>query len=274
MSVDLQVEKLGRNLKIRLAVMPGWFSGLTHVEMVEQVAAYGFPAFESLGAGGWDDAALVRSRCEELGIAVGAISSSGTIPGDGPVNPAFHDQFEAEIRAAISKAETLGSRILLGLSGAARDDMSKEQQMENLVVAGKRVAPMLEDAGMTLVWETLNDKVDHKGYFLVYSSDAAEVIRRTDSPAVKFLFDIYHQQISEGDVIRNIRAYIDQIGHFHFGDNPGRHEPGTGELHYRNIFQAIAATGYDGIVAAEFSKTKEASTEDVLRVLADCGSWE
>lgn len=274
MPVDKNVPKIGANLKTKLAVMTGWFGGLSHVEMVEQVAAYGFPAFENLGARDWDDRPLVREKCEELGVAVGAVASSGTIPGEGPVDPAFHPRFEQEIRETIQKAKELGTRTLLALSGAFRPGVAKEEQLDALIAAGKRVAPMLEDEGMVMVWEPLNIKVNHQGYALVYSSDAADVVRRTDSPAVKFLFDVYHQQISEGDVIRNIREYADCIGHYHFGDNPGRHEPGTGELNYRNIFKAIYETGYRGVVAAEFGKTKECSTEQVLRILADCDAWD
>ncbi len=89
------------------------------------------------------------------------------------------------------------------------------------------------------------------------------------------LFDIYHQQITEGNVIRNITENIDRIGHFHVADNPGRHEPGTGELNYTNIFKAIAATDYDGYVATEFSPIDK-SPEGKIRALnavAACLDW-
>jgi hydroxypyruvate isomerase len=271
MPVNYDVEKIGAVCKNNIAVAPGWFPGLSHVEMIEQIAAYGFRAFENLGSRDWDDRAAVKAKCEELGVSVGAVSSSGSLRGDGPVNPAFHEQFVSEVRATIAKARELGTKTLLAVTGAEREDMSKEEQADNVVAAGKLVAPYLEDAGMTLVWEPLNIKVNHAGYFLVYSKDAADIVRRTGSPAVKFLFDIYHQQISEGDVIRNIQEYKDEIGHYHFADNPGRHEPGTGELSYRNIFKAVYETGYRGVVAAEFGKTME--TEQVLRILADCDNW-
>jgi len=271
MPVNYAVEKIGAVCKNNIGVVTGWFPGLSHVGMVEQVAAYGFRAFENLGARDWEDRLAVRAKCEELGVSVGAVSSSGTLRGDGPVNPAFHEQFLAEVRATIVKAQELGTSTLLAVTGAEREDMSKEEQAENVVAAGKLVAPYLEDAGMMLVWEPLNTKVNHGGYFLVYSKDAANIVVRTGSPAVKFLFDVYHQQISEGDVIRNIGTYKDQIGHYHFGDNPGRHEPTTGELNYKNIFKAIAETGYRGVVSAEFSKVGE--TEQVLRILADCANW-
>ena len=234
-------------MKIKLAVMSGWFPELSHVEMVEQVAAYGFPAFENLGAGKWEDKEAVRDKCEELGITVGAISCSGTIVGDGPVNPAFHDTFVAEVKTAIANAKALGTKTLLALTGAERTDMTMAEQMANVAKAAKRVAPMLEDAGMVMTFETLNVKVNHKGYALVYPT------RRRPDPEHRqpgSLFDVYHPQISEGDVIRNLTDYKNEIGHHHFGDNPGRREPGTGELNYKNIFKAIADTGYTGCVSA------------------------
>ena len=98
-------------------------------------------------------------------------------------------------------------------------------------------------------------------------------MKAIDSPNVKFLFDIYHQQITEGDVIRNFTTYKNEIGHFHFGDNPGRREPGTGELNYKQIFKAIDAMGYKGIVSSEFSKSKDLSLEGLLKILADCATW-
>ncbi len=271
MPLDLNVTKYGAGIKAKIALMCGWFSDMSHVEMVEQVAAYGFPAFEDLGACNWTDKEAVRAKCQELGIEVGAISSSGTINGDGPVNPAFHDQFETEIRQSIVNAKALGTKTVLALTGAQRSDMSLQQQMDNLAVAGRRVAPMLEDAGITMVFEALNVKVNHAGYALVYSDQAAALVRAIDSPAVKFLFDVYHQQISEGDVIRNIQTYAKEIGHYHFGDNPGRHEPGTGELNYTNIFKAIVETGYTGCISSEFGKT--CSTDEVCRVLGACARW-
>jgi hydroxypyruvate isomerase len=88
--------------------------------------------------------------------------------------------------------------------------------------------------------------VNHKGYYLATSAEGFEVIREVGSPAVKLLFDIYHQQITEGNLIANIRAGIDLIGHFHTADNPGRNELGTGEINYRNVFKAIEETGYQG----------------------------
>jgi hydroxypyruvate isomerase len=264
-------KKIGADLRTIIAVNPSWFKG-THVEQIEQIAAYGFPAFETLRCGGWEDKEAVRTRCKELGVQCGAVGGGmGSINDWGPNDPANHQRFVDAVKESIANAQAIGSKRVLALSGPARDGVSKEEQMDALVKAGQLVAPMLEDADMVLVWETLNVLVNHAGYFLVYSADGSELVKRTDRPNVKFLFDIYHQQISEGNLINNIKRYINEIGHFHFADNPGRHEPGTGEINYKNVFKAIYETGYRDVVACEFGKI--AGTEEVLEVLAECDRW-
>lgn len=269
-SANAAVEKIGAGTHNTIAISPHWFKG-SHVEQVEQIAAYGFRAFESLGAGGWNDKEAVRDKCQDLGIQIGAIGCGGSIGGWGPNDPEQHQRFADTVKGAIENAKKLGTRVLLALTGANRKGVSREEQMDSLVKAGHLVAPMVEDAGMVLVWEILNVLVDHPGYFLVYSKDASELVKRTDRPCIRCLFDIYHQQISEGNLINNIRRYIKEIGHFHFADVPGRHEPGTGEINYKNVFKAIYETGYRGIVACEFGPTKPA--EEILRVLAECERW-
>jgi hydroxypyruvate isomerase len=258
-------------LRTKIAVSPRWFKG-SHVEIIEQIAAAGFPAFEQLGCGGWNDKEAVRAKCEELGVACGAVGGGmGSIKDWGPNDPENHPRFVEAVKKAIANAKAIGSKRILALSGAAREGVSKEEQLDALAKAGQLVAPMVEDAGLVLVWETLNVLVNHPGYFLVYSADGADLVRRTDRPAIKFLFDIYHQQISEGNLIANIRKYHKEIGHYHFADNPGRHEPGTGEINYQNVFKAIYETGYRDIVASEFGKIK--STEEVLAILRRCDQW-
>lgn len=264
-------EPIAKGLRTKIAVSPQWFQG-THVEQIEQIAAAGFPAFETLRCGSWEDKEAVRKRCEELGVACGAVGGGmGTITEWGPNDPENHPRFVEAVKTGIAQAQAIGSKRVLSLSGPARQGVGKEEQMEALVKAGRLVAPLLEEAGIVMVWETLNVLVNHPGYFLVYSADGSELVKRTDHPNVKFLYDIYHQQISEGNLINNIKKYIGEIGHFHFADNPGRHEPGTGEINYQNVFKAIYETGYRDIVACEFGKLKP--TEEVLAVLAECDRW-
>ena len=111
---------------------------------------------------------------------------------------------------------------------------------------------MLEEAGITLVIEPLNELIDHPGYYLVRSDEAFQIIDKINSPRVKVVYDIYHQQISEGQLIANLTANIDKIGHFHAAGNPGRNELTSSELHYPSIFEAIAKKDYQGYVGLEY----------------------
>ena len=111
---------------------------------------------------------------------------------------------------------------------------------------------MLEAAGVTLVIEPLNELVNHAGYYLVRSDEAFEIIDEVGSDHVKVVFDIYHQQISEGHLIHNITTNIDKIAHFHAAGNPGRHELSHGEINYPKIFDAIRQTNYAGYIGLEY----------------------
>jgi len=121
------------------------------------------------------------------------------------------------------------------------------------------VATNAEGAGVTLGVEPLNTIVDHPGYYLTSSAEGYEIVETVDSPAVKLLFDIYHQQVSEGNVTRNLTSDIGQVGYVHIADVPGRHEPTTGELNYANVLTALDDAGYDGYVGCEFTPEHDPS---------------
>jgi len=159
------------------------------------------------------------------------------------------------VEESIEAAKYLGVPALIITTGQERADISHEEQHRYVVDALRQAAPLFEKAGITAVLEPLNILCDHKGYFLSSGYEAFDIIREVGSPRVKLLYDIYHQQITEGNLIPNIRANIDLIGHFHAADNPGRHEPGTGEINYKNVFAAIDALGYRGAVGLEYSPT-------------------
>ena len=158
----------------------------------------------------------------------------------------------AGLGESIGAATRLNCPTLISQVGDFRRGVPRERQHACLVDGLKEAAPMLEAAGITLVIEPLNELVDHAGYYLVRSDEAFEIIDEVGSPRVKVVFDIYHQQISEGQLIANITANIDKIAHFHAAGNPGRHELTIGELHYPSIFKAIQGTGFDGYVGLEY----------------------
>lgn len=162
-------------------------------------------------------------------------------------------------------AKQLGVKNLIVTTGQEIESISREKQQENIISALLAASPIFEANGLTAVLEPLNVLVNHKGYYLSTSQQAAHIIKEVSSKNVKMLFDIYHQQITEGNIINNIKKYIDLIGHFHIADNPGRHEPGTGELNYSSIFKAITDTGYNGYIGLEFSPTID-HTEALLEL--------
>jgi hydroxypyruvate isomerase len=142
------------------------------------------------------------------------------------------------------------------------------------VEALRAAVPLLKKVGMTAVIEMLNSSEEHPGYFLDNTRDALDLIERVGSPHVKLLFDIYHVQLAEGNIIRKLREYIASIGQIHFADVPGRHEPGTGEINFRNVFKAIYELGdhYMGYVTAEYQPT-DYSFRD-LKLVAELATFE
>jgi hydroxypyruvate isomerase len=131
------------------------------------------------------------------------------------------------------------------------------------------LAPLAERYGVTLNLEPLNTTVDHAGYWLDSSQAGFELVRRVGSPNLRLLFDIYHMQVMEGNLIARMRAHLDLIGHIHVADVPGRHQPGTGEINYRNIFCALRDAGYDRAVGMEFAPLgpSDRAASDALALL-------
>jgi len=168
------------------------------------------------------------------------------------VDPSSRDEYLTGLNESIATAKQLGVQTLISQVGDYRSSVDRAEQHQSLVDGLKAAAPLLEDAGVTLVIEPLNELVDHAGYYLIRSDEAFEVINEVASPNVRVIFDIYHQQISEGHLIANITANIDKISHFHAAGNPGRHELTVGEINYPLVFDAINAAGYDGYVGLEY----------------------
>jgi hydroxypyruvate isomerase len=164
-----------------------------------------------------------------------------------------HERLEKSIRAAIDEAAAYGAPNVITFSGN-RKGMADAEGADNCVAFLKRVRAQAEDKGVTICMEYLNSKVNHKDYMFDHIAWGVDVMKRVNSSRVKILFDIYHAQIMDGDIVRNIRDHFQWIGHFHTGGNPGRHEiDDTQELNYRFVAQAIADLGYTGYLAHEYS---------------------
>lgn len=183
---------------------------------------------------------------------------------EGLNNRADHGRIEAELRASIDIAAQLGIPGLICFSGNRIEGQSDEDAVEATAEGLRRVTDLAESTGVNLNIELLNSKVDHPGYQCDHTAWGVEVCRRVGSPRVKLLYDIYHMQIMEGDVIRTISENIEWLGHFHTAGNPGRKDlDDDQELFYPAICRAIARTNYDGYVAHEF--TPKGDRIDALR---------
>jgi len=184
-------------------------------------------------------------------------------------NPANHAMLLAELEEAIPLAQAAGVPNLIAMFGN-REGRSDAESIDNCVAGLNRIKALAEERGVTICVELLNSKVDHRDYQGDHTSFGVAVVSRVASPRVKLLYDIYHMQIMEGDVIRTIRDNAQWIGHYHTGGVPGRHEiDATQELNYRAVAQAIADTGYAGFVAHEFMPAAAdtlASLRDAFRI--------
>lgn len=168
------------------------------------------------------------------------------------VDPLKRDEYMSGLEQSIEAAKKLGTKTLISQVGDFLPGVDRRQQHQSLVEGLQQAAPLLQSAGVTLVIEPLNEQVDHPGYYLIRSQEAFEIINEVDSQYVKVVFDIYHQQISEGNLIHNIIENIDKIAHFHAAGNPGRHELSRGEINYPQIFEAIKHSNFDGYVGLEY----------------------
>ena len=212
--------------------------------LVKTAADIGYEAIELAAPEYWQ---LIKDH----GLTIASFSGHQSIP-DGLNRRENGSRIEAELRASIQQAEKWNIPNVIVFSGNRNgldDSLGAEITAENL----RRVSKVAEDAGVNLVIELLNSKVDHPNYQCDRTAWGVKVCQMVDSPRVKLLYDIYHMQIMEGDVIRTIRDNHSYFAHYHTAGNPGRNEiDDTQELNYRPIMQAIVDTGYSGYVGQEF----------------------
>tara|TARA_Y100000588_G_scaffold383709_1_gene473610 strand:- start:166 stop:936 length:771 start_codon:yes stop_codon:yes gene_type:complete len=219
-------------------------------ELYRAIADIGYPAVEIWTRG--DDFDAVCQTADRYGLKVVSMIGHDSLS-DGLNKPENHDRIEAELRASIDIAVERGIGGLICFSGNVVEGMGEEEAIDNTAAGLRRVAPYAEDQGVNLNLELLNSKVDHEGYQCDHTAWGLEVVERVGSPRVKLLYDIYHMQIMEGDVIRTIGEHSAAVGHIHTAGNPGRNDLDEAqELNYAAICAAIAATGYDGYVGHEF----------------------
>jgi len=224
---------------------------LTELDLYERPAAaarLGFEAVEIWGTAE-KDVRMLREACDRAGVAVACFLGPAGLQMSEDNPP--HAAQEAMKRAA-DTAHALGASTMIVTVGNTMEGVPRSVQTDRIVKNLQAMAPVAEDRGIKLAVEALNTLVDHPGYFLDHTADARAIVDRVGSPAVGMLYDIYHMQVMEGNLIETIRRNIDVIWHVHVADVPGRMEPGTGEINYPNVLRALDEAGYQGYCGLEF----------------------
>ena len=226
---------------------------LPFLERLAKVAEAGFSHYEFWPWRGKDiDGILKTQRASSTSIPT-QFSASPKRFSQGITDPKRLDEFVEDITLAVGVAKRLNVKKLCVVAGEETAGLSRDEQTAAVIEALKRGATIVEPEGITLILEPLNILVDHPKQLVITSEHAARILRAVGSPNVKMLFDVYHQQISEGNLSGNIRKYKDLIGYYQIADHPGRHEPGTGEINYAHVFRVIHDVGYTGAIGMEMS---------------------
>jgi hydroxypyruvate isomerase len=229
----------------------GAYSGKDEIYHLEKVKEHGFHGLEYYAWWNLEDLKRTAKEQERIGVGISATCTKFI----SLVDESLRESYLDGIRQTIEASRILNVKSVISQTGNVLEGIPRDAQRQVMVETLKRAAPLFEEAGIILEVEPLNGLVNHHGHFLQRSDESVDVIDQVDSPNVKLVFDVYHQQITEGNVIRNAVGYKDRINHYHIADNPGRNQPGTGELNYINILKAIKETGFDGFIGLECGYT-------------------
>ncbi len=233
---------------MRLCVpIPCFFRGVDFCDAIRKTAELGYDAIETYD---WKELDLdeVRKTLDETGVELISICTTEFNLTD----PQYRDSWIKGIKESCEAAKKLGVKNIITQVG--NDTGAPQEEQHRSIVDGlKAGAPILEEYGITVMIEPLNTYVDHRGYYLWSSVEAFEIIKEVNSTCVKVIYDIYHQQVMEGNIIPNITKNLDLIAHLHGAGHPGRHEMQYGESDYKNIIKAVDAAGYKGALGLEYS---------------------
>jgi hydroxypyruvate isomerase len=260
---------LGKTKHHRFAVnVEMWFTKHPFTRRIEEAAKLGFPAIEFWPWRNKDIGAIAKT-CEKFKIEVAQFTAWGFTPGLN--DPKNHAAFVKEVQASIGTAKQLNCRLLTVVGGNDIPGMTQKQMHQNIINGLRLAAPHAEKAGITLILEPMNIRVDHKGHCLYGSEQTTAIIKAVNSPRVKINWDLYHMQISEGDLCGHLRDGAAALGYVQIADHPGRNEPGTGEIHYQRVFKELWDMGYKGYIGLELRPRK--SEVEAAQAVAAADNW-
>jgi hydroxypyruvate isomerase len=250
--------------KLKYAPHFGMFEAHAGADLVDQLAfaaAEGFTAFEDNGmrGRGVDVQERIAREMARLGLEMGIFVANDNgleVPILTSGEKDLREAFLKNIRDTVEVAKRVNTKRVTLVVGTASHRLQHGYQTANVIEALKRAAELCEPSGLVLVAEPLNVYRDHPEFFVFSNHEMYALMKAVDSPSVKILFDVYHTQVNEGNIISNIDLTWDEVAYIQTGDHPGRKEPGTGEINYRNVFRHIHQKGYTGIVGMEHGQSK------------------
>lgn len=273
----LAAQSAAPRFKLRYAPKPNTFRAHAGTNLIDQIkfaADQGFTAWEDNGIGGRPVAEqeAIGQTLRDLKMQMGVFVAYANFdePTFAVAKPEYREKVLASIRTAIEVAGRCSAKWFTVVPGSVDQQSDKTEkwnrfggarlaegfQTANVIALLRECSALLEPHRLTMVLEPLNWYANHGGVFLQKSDQAYMVCKAVNSPSCKILFDIYHQQITEGNLIPNINRCWDEIAYFQVGDNPGRNEPGTGEINYRNVFRHLHAKGFQGVVGMEHGNSQ------------------
>jgi hydroxypyruvate isomerase len=238
-------------LPLKLSVML-WtvFKDLPFEQRLEKIAEAGYGAVELVDEfKNWRDEDFHRFNLKKRSLGITFDATAGVWKGI--ADPAGKEAFLTDLRIFFPVADKIECSQIIVLSGNRVEGISHEAHHQTCVEALKAAGEIAAKANVTLLLENI-DQEENPKYFLTSVAEGFEIIRQVDNPHVKFLYDFYHEQISEGNLIEKLEKNIDIVGLVHIADVPGRHQPGTGEINYGNIFRKLVELHYDRYAAMEF----------------------
>ena len=285
-AVPLSFTKLKREepsqFNLKFAPHLGMFehhAGKDPIDQLNFMADQGFTAFED------NDmrhrtvqqqeamAKIMKDRGLQMGVFV-AHKIYWDKPNLASGNLVYREEFLDEIKASVEVAKRVNAKWMTAVPGHLDLRQQMDYQTDHVIETLKQAAAILEPYNLSMVLEPLNFR-DHPGLFLTESPQAFNICKAVGSPSCKILFDIYHQQIQEGNLIPNIEKCWDEIAYFQIGDNPGRKEPTTGEINYKNIFKFIHSKGYQGILGMEHGNSMKGKAGElaVINAYKECSKF-
>jgi hydroxypyruvate isomerase len=266
----------GTKFKLKYGPHPGMFenhAGKDYLDQLKYAADQGFTAWEDNGMKGQsvEMQEKIGKTLADLGMTMGVFVAHGNFGAKSFVRKDDKEgraKVVQDVKDSVAVAKRVGAKWMTVVPDGYDNNVEWGYQTAACVDLLRECAAVFEPHDYVMVLEPLNWWTNHPGLFLHKIPQAYEVCRAVNSPACKILFDVYHQQIQEGNLIPNIDLAWDEVGYFQSGDNPGRNEPGTGEINYRNIFKHLHEKGFDGVIGMEHGKSIGGKEGEIALVAA------